>query len=268
MSEHYENRGVDRLYSEIWGENIHYGVYETGEESIEDATWVAKRLMAEAAGLEPGQRVLEVACGYGATARYLAQHYDVSVVATNISETQLERCRQMAEEHGLGSRVSFEYADYHALPYPDGSFDVWWCQESMVHSPDKERVLREAHRVLRPGGRAIISDHIFWHDRLAPDERSAVEARYGMTNLSSPADYERHIRDAGLTLLEHRDWQKHAALHRAKVLERLEGRMNEFAREMDAGTLADNHRSWAHWAELAADGKLSLDFFVAEKPAG
>ncbi|MDZ7811062.1 MAG: class I SAM-dependent methyltransferase [Arhodomonas sp.] len=73
MSERYEDGGVDRLYSAVWGENIHYGVYETGEETIEEATWVAKRLMAEAARLRAGERVLEVACGYGATARYLAE---------------------------------------------------------------------------------------------------------------------------------------------------------------------------------------------------
>ncbi|MCS4503055.1 methyltransferase domain-containing protein [Arhodomonas aquaeolei] len=267
MSEHYENSGVDRLYSAVWGENIHYGVYETGDEGIETATWAAKRLMAEAARLSPGERVLEVACGYGATARYLAEEYGVSVVASNISETQLARCREMAESRALDDRVSFEYADFHELPFPDESFDVWWCQESMVHSPDKERVLREAYRVLKPGGRAVISDHIFWHERLTPQERAAVEARYGMSNLSSPADYERHIEAAGFTLVEHRDWQRHAALHRAKVLARLEQHMSEFAREMDAETLENNHRSWAHWADLAAEGKLSLDFYLAEKPA-
>ncbi|MDZ7811063.1 MAG: methyltransferase domain-containing protein [Arhodomonas sp.] len=149
----------------------------------------------------------------------------------------------------------------------DESFEVWWCQESMVHSPDKERVLREAYRVLKPGGRAVISDHIFWHERLAREERAAVEARYGMTNLSSPADYERHIEAAGLRLVEHRDWQRHAAHHRAKVLARLEQHMDEFAREMDRETLANNHRSWAHWADLAAEGKLSLDF-VSRRKAG
>lgn len=266
MSDHYNNRGVDKLYSAVWGENIHYGVYESGDESIEAATWVAKRIMADAARLEPGDNVLEVACGYGATARYLVEEYGVSVLATNISETQLERCREMAAAHGLNDRLRFEFADYHELPFADTSFDVWWCQEALVHSDDKDRVLREAFRVLRPGGRVVISDQIFWPEKLTSEERAAVEARYGMSNLSSPADYERHITDAGFDLVEHRDWQPHAATHRARVVERLDQLTPELAAEVDQATLEDNRRSWAHWAELAADAKLSLDFYLARKP--
>lgn len=266
MSEHYNNRGVDKLYSAVWGENIHYGVYETGDESIEAATWAAKQVMADAAGLRAGEEVLEVACGYGATARYLVEEYGVSVLATNISETQLARCREMADERGLSGRLRFEFADYQDLPFSDASFDVWWCQEAMVHSPDKDRVLREAFRVLRRGGRVVISDQIFWPEKLTSEERAAVEARYGMSNLSSPTDYERHITRAGFDLVEHRDWQQHARTHRAKVVERLDRLVPSLMKEVDQATLEDNRRSWAHWAQLAAEGKLSLDFYLARKP--
>ena len=265
MSDHYDNSGVDRLYAEVWGENIHYGVYPTGDETIEDATWIAKRTMAEGVGLKPGMTVLEVGCGYGATARYLAETFGVDVVATNISEIQLTKCREKPQPK-TGGTLRFEYADYHDLPYDDASFDVWWCQESLVHSAEKEKVLAEAFRVLKPGGRAVISDHIFWVDKLTPAERGAVEARYHMSKLSSPDDYKSHLAAVGFSLIDHRDWQVHAALHRAKVLQRLESKMDEFARVIDPETLRVNHHSWAEWARMAAEGKLSFDFFLAEKP--
>ena len=57
----YDQTGVDRLYSLVWGKNIHFGIYETAEESMETAATRTKRRMAELLGLSSDQTVLEVA---------------------------------------------------------------------------------------------------------------------------------------------------------------------------------------------------------------
>ncbi|MFW5681308.1 MAG: methyltransferase domain-containing protein [Pseudomonadota bacterium] len=266
MADHYDQAGVDRLYAAIWGPNIHYGVYTTGEESIDEAAVAATERMATLLAPPEGCRLLEVGCGYGTTARYLAEHWGCHVLATNVSKRQLERCRAQTAEPLARGRLAFAEADYHALPYPNASFDVWWCQEAMVHAEDRPRVLAEAFRVLRPGGRAVVSDHVFWHERLTADELAMVQARYAGTVLASPADYRAMLLAAGFEVVAHHDWQAHATTHRRNVLARLEALRDELARDVDAATLEVTHTAWTAWAALAEEGKLSFDFFLAQKP--
>ena len=266
MDLHYEDPGVDRLYSRIWGEDIHYGIYKSAREEIPVATQRAKAIMAEPLRLSERSYVLEVGCGYGATARFLAEQFNCRVLATNISQAQLKYAQDATVGTPAASLVQFEEADYHKLPYESSTFDCWWCQEALVHSPDKPQVLSEAFRVLKPGGYAVISDQIFRPAKLLPDEIEAVRDRYQTSAILGPADYAAMIQHAGFELIEHRDWQKHAAIHRRKILERLEALMPELQAELDPATLERNHRSWSAWATLAEQGKLGFDYFLARKP--
>ncbi len=69
---HYGKDDMDRLYARVWGDSIHFGVYESATTDLEAAVFECKRRMAMLAGLGADQHVLEVASGWGATARYLA----------------------------------------------------------------------------------------------------------------------------------------------------------------------------------------------------
>jgi len=70
---------------------------------------------------------------------------------------QLEKGVQKAQKNGTTSLQHFHKADYHVLPYKDKSFDVFWSLESIEHSDDVPTFIREAHRVLKPGGRMVIA---------------------------------------------------------------------------------------------------------------
>jgi cyclopropane fatty-acyl-phospholipid synthase-like methyltransferase len=117
-------------------------------------------MMADRAGVQPGDRVLDAGCGVGGTSCWLAEHRGAIVTGVTLVPDQVARARSIAAERGLSSRATFEVADYSALPYADGSFDVVWAQESLCHSPDKATTYREMFRVLRPGGRLIIAEYM------------------------------------------------------------------------------------------------------------
>jgi sarcosine/dimethylglycine N-methyltransferase len=112
-----------------------------------------------------------------------------------------------------------------------------------------------------------VSDHMFWHGRLTAAELAMVQGRYAGTRLASPADYRAMLEAAGFRVVAHHDWQAHAATHRRKVLARLAELRDELAPEVDAATLEATHAAWTAWSGLADEGKLSFDFFLAEKPA-
>ena len=266
LEQHYEDPGVDYLYSRIWGEDIHYGIYADETESIEAATRRAKLVMAEPLPLAPEFEVLEVGCGYGSTARFLAERFGCRVVATNISQAQLARAEQLTSGTPAAGRVSFAIADYHDLPYEHGSFDCWWCQESLVHSDDKPRVLAEAYRILKPGGYAVVSDQIFRPDRLQPPELEAVRDRYHTETVAGPAQYAAMIQAAGFELIEQRDWQQHAVIHRRKIYDRLQELMPELRVEVASETLERTCMTWSAWAKLAEEGKLGFHYYLARKP--
>jgi SAM-dependent methyltransferase len=105
---------------------------------------------------EKSGRILDVACGKGATTRYLLRHYSHSdVVGINTSEVQLRRARVNAPGCAL------YLMDATALAFPDGWFDTVICVEAAFHFDSREGFLREAWRVLRPHGHLVLSDILF-----------------------------------------------------------------------------------------------------------
>lgn len=105
-----------------------------------------------------GATVVELGCGPGFYARRLAAH-DRAVVASGLdrSAAQVAEARQRAEREGLGN-CRFELGDVAAMPYRDQSIDALVAARLFVLVEDREQVLGEMHRVLRPGGRAFIAE--------------------------------------------------------------------------------------------------------------
>jgi SAM-dependent methyltransferase len=122
---------------------------------------VAARVQA----LRPS-RVLEIAAGTGAVTRELARALDADIVATDLNQPMLDQAIAV----GTSRPVEFRVADAMKLPFDDASFDVVVCQFGVMFFPDKPAAMREARRVLRPGGAFVFSA---W-DRIESNEFAQV----------------------------------------------------------------------------------------------
>lgn len=108
--------------------------------------------------LNPGQRVLDVASGTGASAVFLAERFGCEVVGLDYSTELVGQARGLAREAGLEHLVRFDHGDSERLPFPDGAFDALICECSFCTFPDKRSAANEFARVLRPGGQVGLSD--------------------------------------------------------------------------------------------------------------
>ncbi|MDX1575851.1 MAG: class I SAM-dependent methyltransferase, partial [Kiloniellales bacterium] len=109
-------RGFRVAMEPVWGEHLHLGLFEGPADPLRRAQERAVRAMADDLPLTPNSTVLEVACGLGPAARHLAARYGCRVLASNISERQLNQGQALTREAGLGGRIAFFGADFHRLP--------------------------------------------------------------------------------------------------------------------------------------------------------
>jgi sarcosine/dimethylglycine N-methyltransferase len=157
---YYNSDDADNFYFHIWGgEDIHIGLYESADESIATASRrTVERMAAQVNELSPDSRVLDVGAGYGGAARYLAKTFGCHVTALNLSEKENERNRKMSQVQGLDNLIEVVDGSFESIPAPDASFDLVWSQDAILHSGQRERVISEIARVLRPRGRLVFTD--------------------------------------------------------------------------------------------------------------
>jgi arsenite methyltransferase len=109
-------------------------------------------------GLGPGQRVLDVAAGTGASAIFLARRFGCAIVSVDYSAAAVQEATAAAEVVALADRVHFQQGDAEALAAADGAFDAVVCECAFCTFPNKRAAAGEFARVLRPGGRVGLSD--------------------------------------------------------------------------------------------------------------
>jgi sarcosine/dimethylglycine N-methyltransferase len=138
-------------------ENFDPAILERMEEfhSLGRAATVA---LAEKAGIGPADAVLDVGCGIGGPARYLARTTGATLSGIDLTAEFCDIARELNRRTGFGDSIDIRQADALDLPFPDEAFDVAWTQHVAMNIADKPGLYRELRRVLRPGGRLAFFD--------------------------------------------------------------------------------------------------------------
>jgi len=152
--------------------------YATAEQErlVEQAEHWRHRLIRDGTSLEPGTRVLEVGCGVGAVLAVLGQEFPgIRLTGVDIEPKQLEFARGHLERSEV--EATLIEADAHELPFGDESFDHVWMMWLLEHIPDPPAVLREARRVLVPGG-GVTAIEVDYGTCRAEPSTPAIEALF------------------------------------------------------------------------------------------
>jgi len=114
--------------------------------------------LAQAASVDSTKRVLDVGSGVGGTSRYLAREFGCRVTGIDLTDEYCRTAAMLSERIGLAELVDYRQGDATNLPFSDASFDIVWTEHVAMNIPDKPKLYREMHRVLKPGGTLAIYD--------------------------------------------------------------------------------------------------------------
>ncbi|BBK33309.1 methyltransferase family protein [Stella humosa] len=121
--------------------------------------FAATKELADSLPIRSGDRIVDIGCGIGGPARYLADRFGCHVEGIDISEPFVDAGNRLSEMTRMRDRVTIRYGDGQKLPYADESFDGGYAQHVTMNVPDRDRFFAEAFRVLRPGAFFALTEH-------------------------------------------------------------------------------------------------------------
>ena len=201
LADYYNNTQVH--YEQWWQLDktlsLHYGIWENGVKSFNDSLTNTNRVMMDLGGIQESAKVLDAGCGVGGAAIFLNQQKKANVIGVTLSEKQHEFATQAAHKNGVSENVKFHLMDYTQTSFEDESFDVVWACESVSSSSDKTDFIKEAYRLLRKGGKLIMSDFfITKDDQSDPNEwMKKWGATWGISNFVSEKYFIDHLEKTG-----------------------------------------------------------------------
>lgn len=242
---------------------------ETYGEDLGQSSWMTARewlQFADQLGIAPGAEVLEVGSGSGGPAVYLAAERGCRVTGVDVNEHGVRNGKALADARGLSGRVQFEAVDAsRPLPFASERFDAIVSNDAMCHIANRAEVLRDWHRMLRPGGRALFTDAMVLTG-LVSQEEIATRSSIGFYLFVPPGANEVMLRESGFVVRSVQDltdsaaavasrWHDARARHRDALVAR-EGETNfqglqKFLRCVQV---------------LSVEKRLSRYAYLAEKP--
>jgi len=210
VQHHYD---IDNeLFSRFLDTDMHYSCayFEAPDATLDAAQQAKCRHIARKLRLQPGQKVLDIGCGWGGLALYLARDYGVDVTGLTLSDNQYTYATQRAEAAGYADRVRFLQQDYREH---DGAYDAIVSVGMFEHvgRPQYQTFFDQVRRLLKPDGRSLI--HSIGRSGPPRDNGHDWIEKYIFPGgyVPSLSDVAPRMEDAGLTLADLEVWRLHYA---------------------------------------------------------
>ncbi len=169
---YYQESAID--YQIVWqagrDNSLHYGYYDGEHPRHRQAVQNMNLQLAKQARIQKGEKVLDCGCGIGGSSVWLAKNIGAHATGINITEFQLEKARALAKKNHVEQLTDFQNMDFMKTSFKDETFDVVWAMEASCYAKDKKDFVKEAFRILKPGGRIAIADG-FVNDIDLPEEK-------------------------------------------------------------------------------------------------
>ncbi|KAL6545523.1 glycylpeptide N-tetradecanoyltransferase [Orobanche gracilis] len=211
--------------------------------------------------LKPGQKVLDVGCGIGGGDFYMADKYDVHVVGIDLSVNMISFALERAI--GLKCSVEFEVADCTKKEYPDGTFDVIYSRDTILHIQDKPALFRSFYKWLKPGGKVLISDYC--RNAGSPSAEFSEYIKQRGYDLHSVEAYGQMLRDAGFDEVVAEDRTDQFMKVLEKELDAVEKDKETFMEDFSEEDFNEIVGGWKSKLVRSSSGEQRWGLFIAKK---
>ena len=183
----------------------------------------------------------------------------------NVSSVENEEAVRRTKAQKLDSLVSFDHGDFHELPYTDESFDVVWSQDSLMYGADKRRILKEASRVMKPGGLMGFTD-ILANRELEPHDRNRLYERVRTPEMWDVERYVVELIDLGFRIRRVEDWSEYVAASYVWAREQASEKYEELKLTVGDELVQRTLDGLAFWTDMAERGNVGWVLIVVQKP--
>jgi SAM-dependent methyltransferase len=242
------------LWEMLMGEEIHVG--GAGETDV----------LARKAGITASTTVLDVCSALGGPARHLARTAGCSVTGLDATPKMHAEAVRRTKDTGLDGTAAFVLGNALDMPFRASSFDVVWGQDAWCYVTDKERLVRECARVVRPGGVIAFTD---WLETGAMSDElwTAVHAFMAFPYMETIEGYARLAEGAGLQVVEQEDLSPDFACHVQRYLDALqETHRGAIVAGYGQPMYDEVERGLMLWRDASAAGQVGRGRIIARKP--
>jgi SAM-dependent methyltransferase len=253
----FATQALEQVRRETYGEDFGQSSWVTGQEY---------RRFFRLLGLRATDHVLDVGCGSGGPALFLAREIGCLVTGVDINEAGIRAGLALVREAGVQDKVHFRHADVREpLPFSDQSFDAVVCMDVMCHLPDRGRLFDDWRRVLRPGGRLLYTDPVVVTG-LVSKEEFATRSSTGYFEFGPPGVNERLLGEAGFELVMTEDVTDNEVEVSRRWHDARQQREAELIRLEGAETFAGLQRFLATVHRLTRERRMSRFLYLGRKP--
>ena len=205
---------TENAYKDSWDLNnslaIHYGYWDEKVKNFSQSLLRMNEVMMEAAMIRSTDKIFDAGCGIGGSSIFLAKNKGCHVTGISLSEKQVREAKANAEKENLSDKLNFLPMDYCHTEFPDESFDIVWGCESICYADSKEQFIKEAYRILKPGGRLVVADGFVsaFENNDDPVIRQWLDG-WQVNYLETPARFRQYMLSAGFNNVEYRDISKY-----------------------------------------------------------
>jgi len=266
IRKHYDR--LSFLYRLFWGEHLHHGYWDADLSSAQAQVRLMERL-AERARIPQGACVLDIGCGLGGSAFWLADQFDCKVTGMTISPVQARMANKKAKDRGLSDRVQFQVKDANEWQPQPESVDMVWIMESSEHFRNKKEFFERCASVLKPGGVLALCA---WLRRDGPpmsDDEQKLVATIGEAMLSasldSLSDYQEWMREADFTMVAAEDITRYVERTWEQCTRMAERLPIKYLLRFTSASTRRFVQSFRLMKQAYAEGAMAFGLFVAKK---